>query len=410
MNVLKIILIITPACFFGQINWEVYNSENSPLPYNQINDITLDFENNLIIGTEYGLARLNTNENWDVFFDEGKESGLTSNIIKSVYTNLNNDIWACGPDGISIIHTDNTYSYLNTTNTSLPSNFAKSILFENENKIWIGTTGGLALIENDNWILYDFLGMTNIFSNHITKIIKHPNNETLFIGTLNGGLVTYDNEFIFLNNNNSELLDNTIKDLHFDEDENLIITTTFAGLGVWTNTNLWVWFNSQINPSLPFFINSLGDISIDENNNIWIATMEDGLIKYANNNWTFYNSENTNLPDDNINCIKYDIINNKIWIGTQTQGVVSMNLENINLYEDISKSAINIINTYHTNNLIIDSKINATIEILNYSGSIIKTFELKKGLNNIHTGEINSGIYFIYTPELNNHIYQIVKI
>ena len=104
MNILKIILIVIPTCFFGQINWGVYNSENSPLPYNQVNDITLDLENNLIIGTEYGLAKLNNNESWDIFFDEGEESGLTSNIIKSVYTSLNNDIWACGPDGISIIH------------------------------------------------------------------------------------------------------------------------------------------------------------------------------------------------------------------------------------------------------------------------------------------------------------------
>ena len=155
--------------------------------------------------------------------------------------------------------------------------------------------------------------MINITSNHITKIIKHPSNETIFFGTLNGGLITFNNDFMFYNNDNSQLLDNTIKDLYFDENENLIMTTTFAGLGVWSSTNFWTWFNSQTNPSLPFFINSLDELIIDNENNIWITTMENGLVKYSNNTWTFYNSQNSNLPEDKINCIEFDKINNRIW-------------------------------------------------------------------------------------------------
>ena len=399
-----------PIFTLSQTNWQVYNSENSPLPYNQVNDLTLDLENNLIIGTENGAAKLNSNQTWEVFFDEGKEAGLSSNIIKYINIDLNNNIWVCGPDGISIINTDNSYSYLNNTNTDLPSNFTKSLFFESENKIWIGTTGGLVLFDNTNWTVFDFLGITNITSNHITKIIQHPSNETIFFGTLNGGLVTYNNEFTFYNNDNSQLLDNTIRDLYFDENENLIITTTFAGLGVWSNTNSWIWFNSEINPSLPFFINSLGDISIDNSGNIWLATMEDGLIKYVNNNWTFYNSENSNLPEDEINCITYDNINNQLWIGTQTAGIVSMNLENINVPDTTSQNIIDINNPNCNGNLFIESQKNTSIEIINYYGSVVKKIDLKRGLNNIYMEDLNSGIYFIYTPELNNHLYQIVKI
>ena len=123
-----------------------------------------------------------------------------------------------------------------------------------------------SLIENNNWNVFDFIGITNITSNHITKILKHPSNETVFFGTLNGGLVTYNNDFTFYNNDNSQLLDNTIRDLFFDENENLIMTTTFAGLGVWSSTNFWTWLNSQTNPSLPFFINSLDELVIDNEN------------------------------------------------------------------------------------------------------------------------------------------------
>ena len=89
----------------------------------QVNDLSLDLENNLVIGTEYGAAKLTNNQTWEVFFDEGEGMGLSSNIIKYIDTDLNNNIWACSPDGISIIHTDYTYSYLNMNNTDLPSNF-----------------------------------------------------------------------------------------------------------------------------------------------------------------------------------------------------------------------------------------------------------------------------------------------
>ena len=82
---------------------------------------------------------------------------------------LNNEIWACSPEGISILDDNENWSYLNTSNSSLPSNFVRSILFENENKKWIGSTGGLVVVGNDVWTLYDFGSIAGLFSNNITK-------------------------------------------------------------------------------------------------------------------------------------------------------------------------------------------------------------------------------------------------
>ena len=402
-------ILILPIFTLGQSNWVIFDSENSPLPYNQINDLHLDLENNLIIGTEYGAAKLNSNLNWEVFFDEGKNTGLGSNIIKYINTDLNNNIWFCSPDGASVLNTDYTYSYINSNNSNLPSNYIKSLFFENSNKTWIGTTSGLVLVENNNWNVFDFIGITNITSNHITKILKHPSNETVFFGTLNGGLVTYNNDFTFYNNDNSQLLGNTIRDLCFDENENLIMTTTFAGLGVWSSTNFWTWLNSQTNPSLPFFINSLDELVIDNENNIWLITMENGVVKYANNNWTFYNSQNTNLPEDEINCIEFDKINNKLWLGTETSGIAYTDLNNINSFENIINQ-INLKYSFSNSNLTIESSVETNINILDSAGSIIKSIELLKGLNIVDINNLDSGLYFIYNPEFNNHLYQIIKI
>ena len=130
--------------------------------------------------------------------------------------------------------TDENWEYYNTDNSFIPSNMAKSILFEESGKIWIGTTSGLAIIENDSWNVQTF-ETEGIYSNNIKKIIQNPYDQKIYLGTLNGGLYTWENnEFYYWNNTNSGLIDNTINDFIFDPNNNLIITSPSAGLEVQT--------------------------------------------------------------------------------------------------------------------------------------------------------------------------------
>ena len=115
-------------------------------------------------------------------------------------------------------------------NSFIPSNMAKSILFDESGKIWIGTTSGLAIIENDSWNVQTF-ETEGIYSNNIKKIIQNSSDQKIYIGTLNGGLYTWENnEFYYWNNTNSGLIDNTINDFIFDSNNNLIITSPFCRL------------------------------------------------------------------------------------------------------------------------------------------------------------------------------------
>ena len=93
---------------------------------------------------------------------------------------------------------------LYTDNSFIPSNMAKSILFDENGKIWIGTTSGLAIIENESWNIQTF-ETEGIYSNNI-KIIQNSSNQKIYIGTLNGGLYTWENnEFYYWNNTNMAL-------------------------------------------------------------------------------------------------------------------------------------------------------------------------------------------------------------
>ena len=121
------------------------------------------------------------------------------------------------------------------------------------------------------------------------------------IGTMNGGLVTYsDDLFNIYYSTNSDILDNSILDVTFDNNNNVIMCTPQAGMGVFTQNGSCIWFNT-INSELP--TNSLKNVVVDSNNNLWITTLEDGLIQYKNNTFYTYNTENSNLPDNQINTI-----------------------------------------------------------------------------------------------------------
>jgi ligand-binding sensor domain-containing protein len=51
-------------------------------------------------------------------------------------------------------------------------------------------------------------------------------------------------------------------------------------------------------------------IAIDEQRNKWIGT-SNGLAKFDGINWTVYDTSNSRLPDNSVNTIAIDGINNK---------------------------------------------------------------------------------------------------
>ena len=411
----------------AQIDWINFNTSNSNIPYNKIKSIefgsSLNSNGDIFVGTAYGLGVLNIdnanfpNNSWTTFYEETNPNiGLIGNDIINIQKNINGDVWICTTNGISILDYNvslgelvyENWSYLNTNNSEMPSNMARTILFENTGKTWIGTTAGLAIIENNTWDIQTF-ETEGIFSNNIKKIIQKPNTPDVYIGTLNGGFYSWDGDtFNYWNNTNSGLTDNTINDFIFDSVNNLIIASPSAGLEVYTSSNNWILLNSTTNPELPYFINSLQNIVIDNDNNLWISTMENGLIKYKDTNWTFYNEENSGLPDNKINCLKYDELFNLLWIGTETMGVVMLDLnqENISINEPLEKNNFNPY--FRKNSLELSYSEKGLITIYNSAGNLILQHNTQHNTESIPIRELKAGCYIIKFQTCNQTISKLV--
>jgi len=138
-----------------------------------------------------------------------------------------------------------------------------------------------------------------------------------------------------------ELKDVFIKCIEFDNYNNVWIGTYGSGL-ITINNNDWIFYNSD-NSDLPS--NNISDIAIGYDNKIWVAT-KNGLASFDKVNWTIYDTTNSSLPVNLISEVEFDK-NGCLWIGSGIHnigGLVKYNDGNWTVYTpDNSQLPYNII-------------------------------------------------------------------
>ena len=400
IHLIYLMFLLSEGMFAQELNDVItYDTDNSELIFNQINCIEFDNYNRIWIGTENGLDIFEEeNNNW-VHLNKTNTpwSNLPTNQIKSFeWANEISSMLIGTSEGI-VQYIDNGDEWIGNNiwtpsfgESCNPNNSIINCLFYNDG-VWSGSSDGLCIQyfgPEGNWLQLN--NEEKFYSNNITSIRNNPNNDIIGIGTMNGGLIIYDGEFNVYYSSNSNILDNSVLDLVFDQNNNTIICTPQAGLGILTEEGSWVWLN---NLNSEIANNSLKNITVDNNNNLWITTLENGLIHYKNNTFYNYNTENSNLPDNKINCLKFGP-NNNLWLGTNNSGLVKINNPTLNDTEEETKKN-HIFPTIFKSIINIELKNNATIHIMNQQGKLLKNLQLDSGLNQISTTHYNTGIYFI---------------
>ena len=213
----------------------IYNTDNSNLIYNKINCLEFDEENKLWIGTEDGLSVLDeSNNNWFNFDNTSTPwCYLSGNVINTLewaddlsmmFIGTESGITDYWDGGAPMDDQNPVGAWCPYFGSSCSPNngVIKSLLYFDG--LWTGSTDGLCVQYmggEGSWLLQNT--ETGWYSSNITSIQKNPNNNMVAIGTMNGGLITYDQEFNIYYSSNSNILDNTVFDVVFDQNNNIII-------------------------------------------------------------------------------------------------------------------------------------------------------------------------------------------
>jgi ligand-binding sensor domain-containing protein len=319
---------------FGQ-NIEVFNSSNSGLPENTIRSITISSSGEKIIGTDGGLSIYDgtnfTNYNTS-------NSPLIDNSIRALKEDNNGNLWIGTTfAGVYLFDGSNWTNYT-PENCGVPDHFIRTVNQDLSGNMWFGTIEGLAKFDGTTWTTWT-LANSGINSNNIASILVKPNNEKI-IGTLNGGIIYYDDllmtEFTILEGG---IPDNSVTDIDLDDQGNLWFATPSSGFYKDDGNQNWEVF-SMTTSAIP--TNGLTSICFNAANGmIYGGSLESGLIRYNPNNGVISNftTSNSLLPNNHITCLERDN-EGVLWIGTAGGGLVKWTDPDAGIQSESNKNLV----------------------------------------------------------------------
>ena len=158
------------------------------LPTEDVRSVTLDYDDNLWIGTTnglrvlYGARRMFTQDvsASTVVLEEGGNVGelLASQNIKAIEVDGNNQKWvATDGAGVFLFAEDGkkTIHHFTKENSPLPTNFIQSLAYDNQSgKIFIGTSSGLVAFQGNAFAPSETLENIEVYPNPIRPQYSGP--------------------------------------------------------------------------------------------------------------------------------------------------------------------------------------------------------------------------------------------
>ena len=322
------------------------NDEEKSLSHYNIGDILITKSGDVLVGTSDGLNIYN--EKKDEFYRIfNKDSDLSSQFIRSLAEDENQNIWVATNNGIDKIDIKNNKNIISFKTGDgkfdISENDIYVVRYDPKGYIWAGALKeGLNRIDiNTNEVKQyknDDRDEKSLPGNHVKDILRDSSGN-LWVGTDNG-LAKYNEQTENFATYKNKIYDKTslVNDEVFSiqEDESgLIWVGTYAGISMFDpNTNIEHYKKD------PFDENSISDNPIhgiyeDKDGLLWVGTNSKGVnvINRKNYNVKHLNKTSKDYPisDDNINDVVG--IDNKIFIATKNGlNEVDKDLKTINIY------------------------------------------------------------------------------
>lgn len=290
--------------------WTLY-SENTGLPYNQINDIKRDLQGNLWVTFAYTALGKYSNGAWTYYTKSN--SPLLTNSVTALEKLSDGSIAIGSSNGLYFRTPAGVWSYYKDPNvTTMRINAIKQ---SSDGTIWVGTNGQSFYYSNGT----TFVQVPSTTFNYVNAI-EEDKDGNLWFGTTNG-LLKWDGSQFTLATTNSGLPDNYITSLYVDK-EGVLWIGTAGGFGVGC-------YKKDTGFKTVSLMNGLAgcdvrDIYEDQHGDLWFALWWEGLIKYDRVIGYSYKKYN-GFFDDDVDAIEEDADGN-LWFGLYNNGLAKYTL------------------------------------------------------------------------------------
>lgn len=364
-----------------------FTMANSKLPGNTIYDLKFDSKNNLWLCTENGIARFDGTD-WQVF--NSGNTNIPDDYFFTLTIDKNDVVWIGSRNSGLVKYDGITWKAYPFNYSPLPCNHVYALKYDGKENLWFGTYKGLLMHNKSGWTLFDtsnskltFTNGTNIdifaleydkagnlwigfrgtpwlakydgvnwvmfdssnspLKSEMINVIKADNNNNIWIGTENSGIIKYDGKnWVVYNNKNSPLTSNFVVDIEQDKSGAMwfgVRSVFYVDLGVMKiipgglfklDGTQWTRYGTD-NSLIPD--DNVSAVAIDAKGNIWISNNDNfvvgksygkGLTKFDGTKWTTFNMSNSFLPSNTVWDIKFDKDNN-LWLATCDGGIALFN-------------------------------------------------------------------------------------
>jgi ligand-binding sensor domain-containing protein len=272
--------------------------------------ITQDLDGNIWIGSSgtFGnLCKFDGN-NWSEVMPKGSIS--SPNSLYSLAVDTNNVVWATAysyEGGLYRISGDSIMKF-DEFNSVIPD-FPQDVIVDKYNNKWITSDWKIIKYDDANWTVYDENDFEFL---KLPRCIAADNDGNIWIGVHQSGMVKFDGEsWTHFNDNFFGHEYSEVNKIVVDNQNNLWIDyshgTIEPKLCKISGNNI-EWYDENINLTEK----ERGLLAVDNNGDVWYGT-RNGIAKYNGMEWSFYNSDNCRLLNNQVWEFYIDTQNNK-WV------------------------------------------------------------------------------------------------
>ncbi len=267
----------------------VWNSNNSNLPNNMTDYISIDKNGIIWLTTHRGLVTFNGTE------FQNAEQNITEKGEYFSYTGLatdnSNTKWVFGTGNIYSFN-DGKWTKYEESEVGITKGY-KIINNPNTNELFFISEKGLTIYKNGKWSLINQENTPGLPSNRV-YFAKRDSKNRIWIGTFNGSVMIDENNRV-TNFENSETVLKGKCITSMDEDE-----------------------NGNIYFSL-YELNPKADEKVNRDEGI--------AIRYADGTFKQFTTKNSGMPFNHTTCVLYDKKEKVLWISTDRAGLVRFDLK-----------------------------------------------------------------------------------
>jgi len=373
-----ILFFLNQFCFSQYIDTKVI-SANDGLFSNNIQKTFIDSEGSLWIGSRAGLSK----KKMKSFEIVQQAKTYKFNNIFDIYEDKDKNMWIAGY-GQGVLFFDKSKSKLINTKVNLVNDFVRKI-FEFNDKIYVGTTNGISIISKNNFSIInpDFKQNAN-YDFAVSSFFVIENR--IYATVVNDGIYLIEDDKLFKVSGITKIFSSFV-----------FKNKIFLG----TESQLIVLDSNSFDVLTKYPVSSIWEFYVYKDQLYFVAS---GLF---DSHGGFYRLENDKLvnridalkiPFLDLKSFSYDKENEMLYIGTQNNGLVQINLNSPifhqNKFEEVYSLSINANKHYvfHSEGFsIIDN--NKILKNLNLSK--FKEFQLK------NTNKFHSNL------NIENHFYPL---